>query len=55
MHFIEPTLKRGTLMTKINEIPPGKFSLILFCREKSDKVCRIVNYSMEKSADKWKR
>ena len=55
MHFIEPTLKRGTLMTKINEIPPGKFSLILFCREKSDKVCRIVNYCMEKSDDKWKR
>ena len=55
MHFLEPTFKRKTLMTKINEIPPGKFSLILFCREKSDKVCRIVNYILEKSADKWKR
>ena len=55
MHFIDPGLKRKTLMTKIKETPPGKFSLILFCPEKSDKVCRIVNYIMEKSADKWKR
>ena len=55
MHFMDPMSKRKTLFTKVNELPPGKFSLILFCREKSDKVCRIVNYIIEKSDTKWKR
>ena len=33
----------------------GRFALILFTREKADKVCRLVNFEMDKSAVEWKR
>ena len=40
----------------MNKSVKGRFVLILFAREKADKVCRLINFELESEIGKnWKR
>ena len=55
MNAIAQERRKSTVKKKTPNRMLGRFALILFTREKADKVCRLVNFEMDKTAVDWKR